>query len=133
MTALLMRIAYVDWKTKNIKNRNILFFLFLGLGTMWIIPEISFVQRMEGFLIVSVPLLILALIVPGSIGGGDIKLMAAAGFLLGMYKIWRAFAIGILIAGVYVMYLLIMGRANKKTEIALGPFLSIGIIIAFWT
>ena len=133
MTALLMRIAYVDWKTKNIKNRNILLLMFLGLGTMRILSVIIFVQRIGGFLIVSVPLFILALIVPGSIGGGDIKLMAAAGFLLGMHEIWRAFVIGILIAGVYVMYLLSMGRINKKTEIALGPFLCIGISIVFWT
>lgn len=132
MTALLMKIAYGDWKTKNIKNGNILLLMFLGFGAMWIISEISLVQRMGGFLIISVPLFILALIVPGSIGGGDIKLMAAAGFLLGMYEIWRAFVIGILIAGAYAMCLLIMRRANKKTEIALGPFLCMGIIIVFW-
>lgn len=131
VTALLLKIAYVDWKTKNIKNKNILLLMFLGLVNMWIISEMSFVQRLVGFLAVSVPLLILVLIVPGSIGGGDIKLMAAAGFLLGMYEIWRAFVIGIFIAGVYSMYLLLMGRGNKKTEIALGPFLCIGIIIVF--
>ena len=85
-------------------------------------------QRAAGMFVVSVPLLILACMVPGSIGGGDIKLMVAGGFLLGMSGVWNAFVTGIMCAGSYIVILLLMKKAGRKSEIALGPFLSIGII-----
>ena len=89
-------------------------------------------QRAAGMFVVSVPLLILACMVPGSIGGGDIKLMAAGGFLLGMSGVWNAFAKGIMCAGIYIVILLLMKKAGRKSEIALGPFLSIGIIVVLF-
>ena len=132
MTALLLEIAYTDWKMKRIQDRNILLLMILGMAAIWIIPEISFIQRLTGFVIISIPLLILAYLVPGSIGGGDIKLMAAGGFLLGIAGIWSTFVIGMFSAGAYVVYLLILKKINRKAEIALGPFLCMGMGIAFW-
>lgn len=127
-----MKIAYTDWKTKHIYDSNLLFLILGGLGAIWMIPEISFMQRTGGFFSVSVPMLFLANILPGSIGGGDIKLMTAGGFLLGISGIWSAFVIGIFLAGAYVAGLLVMKKVNRKTEIALGPFLCAGIMIVFW-
>lgn len=124
------KIAYTDWKTKKIHDKSIAGLIVFGLGMLWLMPEISFWQRVSGFFSVSVLLLFISCIVPGSIGGGDIKLMAAGGFLLGISYIWTAFAIGILSAGGYVIWLLMMGRVSKKTEVALGPFLCTGIIYA---
>lgn len=80
---------------------------------------------------ISIPLLLLAYMKPGSIGGGDIKLMAAGGFLLGIVEIWNAFVIGVFVAAAVSMILLFTGKANKKTEIPLGPFLVLGIAWEF--
>jgi Flp pilus assembly protein protease CpaA len=123
----LIKIAYFDWKTRKIQNHLVGSLMVLSLGMIWIMPEISFLQRISGFFSVSILLLLMAGIVPGSIGGGDIKLMAAGGFLLGISHIWTAFMIGILSAGGYVIFLLMRGSVDKKTEIALGPFLCAGI------
>ena len=105
-------------------------FILLAMGMLGIFvhPEIDFLNRIVGSMIISVPLSILACIIPGSIGGGDIKLMMAAGVLLGYESVLKAFAIGIIICGIYVVTLMYIKKADRKTEIALGPFLCIGII-----
>lgn len=45
--------------------------------------EHGLIDRLIGALIVSVPMLLLALAIPGAFGGGDIKLMAVSEHFLG--------------------------------------------------
>lgn len=132
ITGLLLKIAFTDWQTKRIPDMEILFVFLFGLSGIWIKPEIVVLQRIAGGAIISVPLLLLACIVRGSIGGGDIKLMAVGGFLLGIQGVWNAFCIGVFLSGFFVIGLLITKNADRKTEIALGPFLCIGIILVFF-
>ena len=67
---------------------------------------------------------------PGSIGGGDVKLMGAAGLLLGRELIITAFVIGIFPAGLYSLGLLLSGKAGRKDGIPFGPFLCLGLGLA---
>ena len=130
MTAYLMCMtAWKDWKEKRIPDRYILGIFISGIISMYLIPEILLIQRVGGLFSVSTLLFVLTCLVPGSIGGGDIKLMAAGGFLLGSLGVWNAFVTGIMSAGSYVLIMLIMKRMNRKTEIALGPFLCAGMMI----
>lgn len=126
---LLMKIAYTDFKTKTIRNEMPALLLAAGFLSIWIMPEILFRLRIAGLFIVSVPLLILAYFVPGSIGGGDIKLMAAGGFLLGVSGIWNAFETGIMICGLFVGIFLMSGRLDRNAEVALGPYLCLGMMV----
>ena len=59
-------------------------------------------ERMLGALCVSVPMLGITVLAPGSFGGGDVKFMCAAGALLGWRHILWSAAAGIFSAGVYV-------------------------------
>ena len=94
---------------------------------MHTLPNIA--EHIAGALIISVPMLITALIVKGAFGGGDIKLMAAAG----LYMAWRATlggaVLGICTAGVYAIILIIIKKANKSSKIRLAPFLVYGLAI----
>ena len=121
-------IAWTDWKTKRIPDQYVTGVFCAGILAACMFNEVTILNRMSGLLIVSIPLFLLACIVPGSIGGGDIKLMAAGGFMLGKDWIVRAFVVGIMLAGIYIIVLLIRKKADRKTEIALGPFLCAGII-----
>ena len=85
-------------------------------------------RTLAGIFAVSLPMLLMDFLIPGGFGGGDIKLMAAGGFLLGKAWIIQAFVMGIMLAGTYVIVLLIRKKADRKTEVALGPFLCAGII-----
>lgn len=81
----------------------------------------------------SLPLLIAALIQPECMGGGDIKLTAAAGFVLGFWQGFWGLALGLLLAVLYFcitrLYHKIFCRPHAltgRTPLPFGPFLSIG-------
>ena len=131
MCAILMNIAYVDWKYKLIRNKSVLIVFAMSIISMLIFSEISSMDRLAGSIAVSVPLLILSWMFDGGIGGGDIKLMAAAGLGLGVAAIWKAFVIGVFSSGIYVMVMLLRKKFDRKTEIALGPFLCLGLILVW--
>ena len=83
-----------------------------------------------GAFCVSVPMFLLCLVIDGAFGGGDIKLMAAAGLFLGWQNTRLAMFFGIVFGGVYGIYLLAAKKAGKKDHFAFGPFLCAGIVIA---
>ena len=83
-----------------------------------------------GALCVSVPMFLLCLVIDGAFGGGDIKLMAAAGLFLGWQNTLLAMFFGIVFGGMYGIYLLATKKAGKKDHFAFGPFLCAGIVIA---
>ena len=126
-----MNIAYVDWKYKLIRNKSVLIVFAMSIISMLIFSEISSMDRLAGSIAVSVPLLILSGLLDGGIGGGDIKLLAAAGLGLGVAAIWKAFVIGVFSSGIYVMVMLLRKKFDRKTEIALGPFLCLGLILVW--
>ena len=79
-------------------------------------------------LIVSMPLFFIAVMWPGSFGGGDVKLMAICGILLGSKGILHAIWIALLEAVMYCVWLLVLGK-GRKTVISFGPFLCLGVIL----
>lgn len=65
-----------------------------------------------------------------SIGWGDIKLAAVAGFYLGIIGLMQAVVVmGIVMAG-YMVYLKATKKGDLKTQVAIGPPLSLGILVA---
>lgn len=62
------------------------------------------------------------------IGGGDVKLMAAAGLFIGWQKISLAFLLGCSLGA--VIHLLKMWIRGKGKVLALGPYLSVGIFLS---
>ena len=76
-------IAMIDMDTQYIPPELNILLAVLGLVSIWTIPGPTIVERLIGVVCISVPLLIITLIVPGAFGGGDIKMMAAVGLLLG--------------------------------------------------
>ena len=129
---LLIAISMVDFHTLTIPNG---FNLLLG-GCAFISflchPEMGLDERLNGMIIISLPLFLLTLLVRNCFGGGDIKLMMGAGFLLGWQKTLAAGLIGIMSAGIFAFYLLITRKADRKSYIAFGPFLSLGILISMF-
>ncbi len=83
-----------------------------------------------GFFAASIPLLILGLIYPDGLGGGDVKYMAAAGLFTGWKLILLALFLGNIVALFYFIVLFLKKKASRGTRIPFGPFLSIGIVLA---
>lgn len=85
--------------------------------------------HLVGALCVSGILLVIYLISGGrAIGGGDIKLMAACGLILGWQLIILAFFLGCIIGS--VIHLIRIRVSGAGHMLAMGPYLSAGIFIA---
>ena len=86
----------------------------------------SIISHLSGALVLSVPMLIVALIVKGGFGGGDIKMMAAAGLFLGLDRTIIAGIIAFFIAGIYGVYILLTKWKGAKGKVKLAPYLALG-------
>ena len=129
---ILTVVALMDIDTLEIYDRFPALLFVCGIAAHILIPSLGIKSRLIGCVIVSVPMLLLALIVPGGFGGGDIKLMFGAGFFLGAKLTVVAAFIGILLGGGFGALLLAQKKANRKSQFAFGPFLCIGIAIAMF-
>ena len=82
---ILIIIALIDWDTKIIYDRFHIIIVLLGIAALWLFPEHPVADRLIGAAAVSLPMLLIAIAIEGAFGGGDIKLMAASGFLLAQH------------------------------------------------
>ncbi|MBO4864401.1 MAG: prepilin peptidase [Eubacterium sp.] len=128
--AILTIITFVDLATMEIPPE--LNFIILGLGIINIFtnPEITWLQRLIGFFCISGFMLILTLLVKGAFGGGDIKLMAAAGVLLGWKGIVTAFVFGLFLGAAIGVVLIIRRKKGGKEHMPFGPSLCAGLVAA---
>lgn len=84
------------------------------------------VTHIVGFVIVSGVMLIILLITKGrGIGGGDVKLMAAAGLFLGWKMIILSLFLGCIVGT--VVHLIRMKVSGAGRRLAMGPYLALGI------
>jgi leader peptidase (prepilin peptidase)/N-methyltransferase len=66
------------------------------------------------------------------IGMGDVKFLVAANLVLGWFSPWLILpmlAIGFTVASLVSLALILLGRANLKTAIPMGPFLMLGFFV----
>jgi leader peptidase (prepilin peptidase)/N-methyltransferase len=129
--ALLGVIAYRDAKTSEIPDALNLALLALGVAAWVLTPEVGLAERACGLVAVSGPMLLLAMLRQGSLGGGDVKLMAAAGFLLGWQGVLLAACLGTLAGGAYAVWLMAARGARLADRFPFGPALAAGIATAY--
>ena len=129
---ILTVVAFMDIDTLEIYDRVPALMLVCGASAEFVFPGPGLKSRLLVCVIVSLPMLLLALVVPGGFGGGDIKLMAGAGFFLGARLTVVAAFLGILLGGGFGALLLAAKKADRKTRFAFGPFLCIGIAAAMF-
>lgn len=122
---LLTAVALLDWDTMEIPDRFHVLLILCAVCHAVLSPEMGIVERIAGGLCVSVPMLVLALVIPGGFGGGDIKLMFALGLLLGWKGTLLAAFLGILSGGAWCAVLLAKGHGRKE-QFPFGPFLCFG-------
>ena len=133
LLSILIIISFIDFDTQTIPDGLVLLILALGIihgGYQSICLDAPWHIWVIGFFAASLPLFILGLIVANSMGGGDIKLMAAAGLFIGWKLILLSLFIGSIYGAIYSAFILIRRKGNMKTAIPFGPYLSMGITTA---
>ncbi len=124
--AILICITMIDFDTMIIPNGLVIALMVPALLCFFLFPQVGLLARVIGIFVVSLPMLILILFIGDAFGGGDIKLMAVAGFMLGWQNTLLATFIALILGGGVAVYLLAKKTANK--HMAFGPYLCIGIM-----
>ena len=127
---MLFMIGFIDRDTMEIPPYLNYTILFLGIAAIWLIPDVTIKERLIGCICISLPLRLINFIIPDAFGGGDIKLMFAAGFLLGWKVILVGFIFGIFIGGFIGVVVLLRKKKGGKDHMPFGPSLCLGIAIA---
>ena len=128
MTLALVLLSIIDFYTFKIPSCLNIFIGILGLIRMGIDAGHRW-DGVAGFFSVSLFLGIIYIFTKvKSIGGGDIKLMAVSGLMLGWQRNILAFFIGALLA--LVIHSLRMVFTETGRRLAFGPYLAGGILIS---
>lgn len=128
LASALLTLSVIDFRTYEIPVGINYFILALGL-IMTVYHYTDWLSHVIGFFAVSIPLYIIIIVTDGrGIGGGDMKLMAVAGLLIGWKLVVLAFALGCIIGA--PIHIIRMKIANADRVLAMGPYLSIGIFIS---
>lgn len=127
----LLALSVIDFRTYEIPIGFNYFILALGLIRV-LTDWGSWLEYVIGLFAVSMIILVLYCVSKGQwIGGGDLKLMAAAGLLLGWKCILLAFVLGCVIGS--VIHLTRMAVSKVGHMLAFGPYLALGIALsALW-
>ena len=125
--SMLLTLSVIDWRTFTIPNGINLVILILGIVRL--VTDLgSWSHYVIGMFSVSFVFLLLHLLTGGNgLGMGDVKLVAAAGLLLGWSSMLLAVLIGSL-SGAIIHSVRMHRGAGKK--LAFGPYLAAGIWIA---
>lgn len=132
LASLLIVIGTIDLQTKNVYNSTIIFGVVSGLiflGLEWletrVIPWNYITGAFIGFLVIY-----LIVILTQGMGEGDIDIALICGLFLGIKGILVTLFISIVLGGLVATGILILKLKDKKAEIAFGPYLAIGGLIA---
>jgi leader peptidase (prepilin peptidase) / N-methyltransferase len=128
LTSTLIVLSMIDLDTMEFNDGFSIFILILGAISMAIFLP-NPMTTIFGMFVISLPMYAIAALT-GGFGGADIKLMGAAGLLLGFPNIIVAFFIGVLTGGIQAVVLLKKGN-DKKSMMPFGAHLALGIYLAF--
>lgn len=121
-TQILILIGFIDAKTHQIPDWFLIPIFLSGL------IQFQPVSSVIGLLTLSLPLLLLAMVSRGGIGGGDVKLMAATGFVLGPVGVTSG---AFLAFTLFLILYPLLRHFHKKATYAMAPYISIGCFLAY--
>jgi len=132
IVSLFIVISFIDLEHYLIPNSIIIFGFAVGIGLNIWVQDVTFLDSLLGFLAGGGLLLLLAVVSKGGMGGGDIKLAALIGFLLGWPKVLLGLFLGAFIAAIIGITLILAGFTKRREPIPFGPFIAIGTLLALF-
>ena len=113
--SLLIVLSCIDIDHMEIPYWCTISIAVLGIATFFTEPNMPWWEHFAGAAVIAVPFAILALF--GGMGGGDVQLMAASGFVLG-WKIVPSAVIGVVVGAVYGLIVLCVSSRFTKEQSA---------------
>jgi leader peptidase (prepilin peptidase) / N-methyltransferase len=140
----LIVLSFIDLEFMIIPDRLSLGILVLGLLSAFINPAFSgslssrFLQSLIGAAVGFSIIYFLAVVgewlfKKEAMGGGDLKLMAAVGAIVGWQGVLSTLFLGSVLGAVYGIFLMIFKKIGKKAHIPFGPFLALATLINLYS
>ena len=132
--AISIALALIDLDVHKLPNAIVLpAYLvcggLLGAAALVVGDLESLLGALVGMVVLYGAYLLMALLYPGGMGFGDVKLAGVVGIVLGWLG-WGELAVGafgaFVFGGIFAVALMIGGRAGKKTAIPFGPWILVG-------
>lgn len=138
ITGMLTKIAVTDWKEQKIFNQDVTILFCYCLMQLFFCLDQGEWGRLLFYVISGVcsasgVLVLITILSPGAFGGGDIKLMAAVGSLLGPVKSLYSLTAAIILCGIYILAGMANDKIKRNSVVAFGPFLCDGILYHLWS
>ena len=130
LCAFLILVAVIDLRYRLVLNILIFPAMALTLIVRAIMPGASLLAVLLGGAFGLAIFALVALLRPGQLGGGDVKLATLIGLIFAFPNALWALLIGVLAGGVASVWLLTNRRGNAQTQIAYAPFLVFGALVA---
>ena len=128
LTSALLVLSVIDFRTFEIPVGINNFIAVLGIIRLATDITNWFIYLLGAVLVSGIFYLAYKITRGRGMGGGDIKLMAAAGLLLGAPKIFLAMLLGCTFGS--VIHIIRMRVSGEDHKLALGPYLAAGIFLS---
>ncbi|WP_309103751.1 A24 family peptidase [Microbacterium sp.] len=130
-------LIVIDARTHRLPNRIVLPTLAALLALVILEALLTartgpLIGALLGMLILGGFYAALRLVSRDGMGGGDVKLAAVIGLVLGRHG-WQALAVGaasaFVLGALYALILMALRRADRSTRIAFGPWMIVGAVL----
>lgn len=127
--SLLTVAAWIDARHMYIPDGIHLCILILAILSMALSQRPGITERLAGVLACGGFLELIRLISKGGVGGGDVKLLASSGLLIGWKAGMASIFMAYVIAGLWFLIPLLRGRVNGKTRVPMAPFFALALMV----
>lgn len=132
LASLLIVIGFIDFKTKYVYNSTVVFGVVTGL-LFWVLEWVETKSIPWNYIVgafIGFGIIYLIIILTRGMGEGDIDIAFICGLFLGIKGVIVTLFLAIILGGLVSTVILIFKLKERKSEIAFGPYLAIGGIIA---
>lgn len=132
LISLLMIITVSDMKYMLIPDKILAVFGGIFLMERIFIPLTPWWDSLLGAVIGFSLLLVIATVSKGGMGGGDVKLFAVLGLVVGTKTILLSFFLATFYGAVFGLIGMLFKLVSKRKPIPFGPFIAIGTLTAYY-
>lgn len=132
LISLLMIIFVSDVRYMIIPDRVLLFFAVVFIMERVFVPLTPWWDSLVGAAVGFLLLLFIAAVSKGGMGGGDIKLFALLGFVLGWKTVLLAFFFSTVYGTVFGLVGMALGKVRRKEPMPFGPYIVLGTLTVYF-
>lgn len=131
LASILIVIVQTDLRAMIIPDKVVFFGIGAAVLIRLFVHPLPLWSYLAAFVAGGGILLLLAVVSKGGMGGGDIKLFAFIGLILGLPLTLLALFVSAILGTLYGLLLILLKKFKRRTAIPFGPFLSIGSLLSY--